>query len=99
MYCKFCGQQIDDSAAFCPVCGKQLKESSAVVEDAPNLGMALLGFFIPIVGLVMYFVLEKTEPLKAKSAGKGALISVIVSAVVTILILVIYLVGFGFMLS
>ena len=24
MYCKYCGQQIDDNAQFCPYCGKQL---------------------------------------------------------------------------
>ena len=28
MYCKYCGQQIDDNAQFCPYCGKQLGEAN-----------------------------------------------------------------------
>ncbi|SDB45175.1 YARHG domain-containing protein [Butyrivibrio sp. INlla16] len=28
MFCKYCGAQIDDSAAFCPKCGKKLAEAS-----------------------------------------------------------------------
>lgn len=26
MYCKYCGQQIDDNAQFCPYCGKKMKD-------------------------------------------------------------------------
>lgn len=28
MYCKYCGQQIDDNAQFCPYCGKNLKQEA-----------------------------------------------------------------------
>ena len=40
--------------------------------------MTALGFFIPIVGLILYLVWKDQTPLKAKSAGKGALIGAIV---------------------
>lgn len=40
--------------------------------DAPSTGYAVLGFFIPIVGLILYFVEKDKTPLKAKSALKGA---------------------------
>jgi len=58
--------------------------------DAPSAGFAVLGFFIPIVGLILWLVWKDNTPLKAKSAGKGALIGFIVSIVLTILIFVAY---------
>jgi len=57
--------------------------------DAPSAGFAVLGFFIPIVGLILFLVWHDKTPLKAKSAGKGALIAVIVGVAVTILSFVI----------
>lgn len=46
--------------------------------DAPSLGYAALGFFIPVAGLILYLVWKEQTPLRAKSAGKGALVGVIV---------------------
>jgi hypothetical protein len=46
--------------------------------DAPSGGFAVLCFFIPLVGLILYLVWKDEYPLKAKSCGKGALIGVIV---------------------
>lgn len=34
MYCKFCGNRIDDDCAVCPECGKQLKELKT---ETPNV--------------------------------------------------------------
>ena len=45
--------------------------------DAPNAGFAVLSFFFPLVGLILYLVWNDQYPLKAKSCGKGALIGVI----------------------
>ena len=53
--------------------------------DGSSFGYALLGFCIPIVGLILFLVWKDSTPLRAKSAGKGALISVIVSAVCYVL--------------
>ena len=55
------------------------------VPDAPNAGFALIGFFVPIVGLILYLIWKDTYPLRAKSCGKGALISCIVSIVTFVL--------------
>ena len=41
--------------------------------------MVLLGFFIPIVGLILYLVWKETSPSKAKAAGYGALIGFVIS--------------------
>jgi hypothetical protein len=55
------------------------------VVDAPAPGFAVLGFFIPVVGLILWLIWKDATPLKARSVGKGALISVIVGAAVTVL--------------
>lgn len=36
MYCKFCGNRIDDDCVVCPECGKQLKELKV---ETPNAAM------------------------------------------------------------
>ena len=51
------------------------------VVDSGSFGWAVLGFLIPIVGLVLWLVWRSTKPLCAKKAGMGALVSVIVSVV------------------
>lgn len=57
--------------------------------DSSSIGYGLLGYFFPIVGLILYLVWKDEYPLRAKSAGKGALISVIVNAILTIIIIII----------
>ena len=56
------------------------------VQDAPSGGMTALDFFFPIVGLILYLVWKDQTPLKAHSAGKGALIGVIVWTALSILL-------------
>ncbi|MBP3441831.1 MAG: hypothetical protein J6L62_03415 [Clostridia bacterium] len=63
--------------------------------DAPNTGFAILSFFFPIVGLILYIIWKDKTPLKAKSCGKGALISVIVSVVGSIVSTILYVVLLG----
>lgn len=66
-----------------------------VTPDAPNIGFGVLGFFIPIVGLILFLVWKDQTPLRAKSAGKGALIRVIVNVALSILSTIMYVVLFG----
>ncbi len=42
---------------------------------------AVLGFFIPLVGLILYLAWMKNLPLRARSVGKGALAGFITRAV------------------
>ncbi len=78
MYCNNCGERIDDKAVVCPKCGVPVKNKN-LTNDAPSAGFAVLCFFIPLLGLILYLVWKDEYPLKATSCGKGALISVIVS--------------------
>lgn len=91
MYCKNCGAEIDDNAVVCPKCGVQARKLDNVREDdAPSTGFAVLGFFFPLIGLILYLVWKDESPLKAKSVGKGALIGVIVSAVLGFILGIVY---------
>lgn len=84
MYCSKCGQQIGEMSVFCNNCGYQVGNTTNQINDAPNKGFAIIGFFIPLVGLILYLIFEGKQPLKAKSAGKGALIGFITGIVVCI---------------
>lgn len=76
-YCKNCGAQVDDRTIICPFCGANQNTSPAVVDNG-GIGWGILGFCIPIVGLVLFLVWKDQKPKTAKAAGIGALIAVIV---------------------
>ncbi|MCH5164207.1 MAG: zinc ribbon domain-containing protein [Clostridiales bacterium] len=83
MYCTNCGNEVSDKADVCIKCGcaiKKAPQTGPKEDDAPNIGYALLGFFFPVVGLVLFLIWHDDYPLRAKSAGKGALISAILMA-------------------
>ncbi len=85
-YCKNCGAQIDDKAAVCVHCGVAVNNSGVQEADNGGFGWGLLGFCVPIVGLILFLVWKDTKPKTAKAAGKGALISVIFWIVVYVLL-------------
>ncbi len=101
VFCSGCGQELLPDENFCSVCGRQRTMSAqgaqpvfqqqvnpqmSYVQDAPSGGMTALGFFVPIVGLILYLVWKDQTPLKAHSAGKGALIGVIVWTALSIIL-------------
>lgn len=94
MYCKNCGRPVDDTSSYCNNCGARIdnKPNADVSEDNSNLGFAILGFFIPIVGLILFLIYEEKKPKRAKSAGKGALIGFITEIVLAIILVILYVV-------
>lgn len=63
------------------------------VTDNGGFGWGLLGFCIPIVGLILFLVWKGDKPKTAKAAGMGALISVIIGVVLYVLMFVVIGVG------
>ncbi|MFH5882192.1 MAG: hypothetical protein ACNA7U_05280 [Candidatus Izemoplasmataceae bacterium] len=57
-------------------------------QNQGNFGFAILGFCIPIVGLVLFLVWNKERPADAKYAGMGALINVILGVVLFIFMVI-----------
>ena len=80
-FCKNCGAQIDDNAVVCTSCGVAQNTAPAVV-DKGGFGWGLLGWCVPIVGLILFLVWKDTKPKTAKAAGIGALVSVILGVVI-----------------
>lgn len=54
--------------------------------DTGSFGWAVLGFFFPIVGLILFLIWKTEKPVSAKQAGMGALVSVIVSVVLWLIV-------------
>lgn len=90
MYCRSCGKNIDDSATYCINCGTRFYNKE--IDDQSSFGFAILGFFIPIVGLILFLIYEGEKPKRAKSAGKGALIGFITKIVLSIILVILYVV-------
>ena len=88
MYCTHCGKQIDDDAKFCPYCGQEVPavyQYEPINNDGSSLMFQLVGFLFPIIGFVLYTFYYRKSPLKARSAGIGALIGLIVNIVLLVL--------------
>ena len=126
-FCKNCGTELNEDAAFCPKCGTpqgaaqpaqdlsqnqypnnqgyQYQDQSQynnqysnqynnqyqnqpAVQDTGSIGWGVLGFCIPLVGLILFLVWKDQKPKTAKVAGMGALISVCIAVVWYILMFV-----------
>lgn len=53
-------------------------------EEKANVGLSILSFFIPIVGLILYLTKKDSKPKTAKACGKCALACVIINIIITI---------------
>ena len=93
MLCPVCNKEVEDNVDVCPVCGCPLANARAK-QDSGNYGWWLLGFFFPLVGLILWLVWRENTPLRAKRAGWGALIGVItVVGLVILFLLAVFLFG------
>ena len=93
MYCRNCGKEINENAVICMNCGCVTGNMKPAWQDAPSVGYAILGFFLPLIGFILYLTWKREFPLRARSAGKGTLIGVIFGFVYVIFITVLVVVG------
>lgn len=89
MFCKKCGKEIKDGELFCPSCGHKVGEDVKEVSsnNGSKFGWGLLGFFIPLAGLILFIVWfnDAENKLKGKAAGIGALISTCSSLLISVI--------------
>ena len=52
------------------------------VKDSGSIGWGVLGFFFPIVGLILFLVWKNTKPNCAKVAGIGAIVGVVLNILI-----------------
>lgn len=77
-----------------------LGASSTQVQSAKEggtVGWGILGFFLPIVGFILWLIWKDEHPARAKSAGIGCLVSICLGVVGVILyvVLVFVILGIG----
>ncbi len=103
-FCPHCGKEQQGNAGTDAGAGTGAGANGAppygapqrpVEQDAPSGGFAVLCFFFPLIGLILYLIWKDTLPLRARSCGKGALIGVIVAVALSIFGTVIVGVLFG----
>lgn len=59
--------------------------------DSGSFGWAVLGFFFPLVGLILFLVWKDSKPLSGKKAGIGALVGVISEVVLAIVSIALFM--------
>lgn len=83
-YCQNCGNELNQGADVCLNCGKTTtptttsNSTNTASNSEANFVWGCLGFFIPLVGFILYLV-WLSDPNKkeaGKAAGLGALISI-----------------------
>tara|TARA_Y100001954_G_C15604714_1_gene499846 strand:- start:2 stop:472 length:471 start_codon:yes stop_codon:yes gene_type:complete len=65
----------------------ETKESNP--DDKPSMGLNIVSFLIPLVGLIIYLTEKDKSPIKAISAGKSALWGVGISVLLSIISVII----------
>ena len=93
MFCKKCGNMLNDNDVFCGKCGTKIYAQKVEVIDKPSTLLNLVGFFAPLVGLILYLILKDEEPIRARAIGKWSIIGVVSEMVLTILVVVLWFVG------
>lgn len=110
MFCKFCGNAIEDNLEKCPICGSNLgsnnqvnndenqnpnynqtininqNQTSAYVPDDSNAPLyGILGFFVPLAGIILGILWHRERPKRSKAAIIGFGVSFAVQIVCAIL--------------
>ncbi|MBQ7010397.1 MAG: zinc ribbon domain-containing protein [Clostridia bacterium] len=99
-YCSNCGKEVSEVQDVCLNCGHSIKHGQKSADsDTGSFLWALLGFFVPIAGFILWGVWKDTCPRSAKKAGVGALVSVICCVLLYVLFLVLYAGLFAYILA
>lgn len=91
-FCPKCGTQVKENQNICLNCGEKVsfnQPESQPVETGSTIGYTVLGFVIPLAGLILYLIWMEEKPKASRSAGLGALLNVITTVLGSILIFII----------
>ncbi len=90
-FCSKCGKEINNDAVVCVHCGCSASNLNTP-QDNPSFLWSLLGFWQPLIGLILFAVWNTDKPLTAKCCLKGAIVSFILSFVVIIIYVILFVV-------
>lgn len=101
MYCKHCGSTVEPEFIYCRNCGARLEPAlpKKEQEDSGSGGFWALGFFLPVVGLILYAVLEGERPKRARASLRGAIVGFIAQAALIVVCLILYVLFFIYLFT
>ena len=98
MYCKYCGQEINDEADVCIHCGrstgnKPVQHSNNVARNTSQPDSArdkmgvgfLLSFFLGLIGLIIGICMYPAATEERSSCMKGCVIGFIINIILTVI--------------
>lgn len=99
MFCKNCGTKLEDNDKFCPNCGTPVdndnfdnsnftRDYNSNQSDDGSIGLAILSFLFPIVGLILFICWRVEKPKTAKRCGICALVSFVLGVISSILMFI-----------
>lgn len=77
--CVNCGKEMPEEATVCPQCGAAVAEKTEA--EKVNIGFTVLSFFIPVIGIILFFTKRKKQPKTAKACGIVAVIAVMIGMI------------------
>lgn len=87
MYCTFCGNKLDDNVK-CDKCGNYTSYYIKTKNDKPSFVLDFISFFIPMFGLIMYFVYKEDKPKRASLCGKMAIFGFAIGFIAMLIIVI-----------
>lgn len=82
--CQNCGAPVVAGVGFCEKCGAPVAAKGP--QDKQSIGINILSFLFPLIGIILFFVWKNSSPNKAKGAGLWALISIAIGFVSVLLL-------------
>ena len=86
-FCSHCGKELVDEAIVCPGCGcgvaggTKSKPVANPADDVPNMGLNIISFLLPIIGVILYILEHEKAPKKANQIGQWTICGVVVSII------------------
>jgi hypothetical protein len=84
IYCPICKTLLYPTYNFCPQCGFKLKGGEVEISTAKQIGVYLLSFFLPPLGLWPGIKYMMKGDAKAKKVGLVAVILTFLSIIITL---------------
>ena len=83
MYCTSCGTELKETSKYCPKCGVEIYRDNKN-ESIKSILLMIMGFFLPIVGFILYLVWKEKRPVKANSTKWGSMLGMVFRLVIII---------------
>ena len=85
MYCPKCGKKQEKYVAYCSECGAEITNKNIEIEDKGSIGWGILGFFFPLIGIILAVIWNEDQPYNSMALKRGAAIGFLVWIVVNML--------------